>query len=156
MRVGDAHLTYCTIIHAGESWHDVRANVERHVVDVKHRVAPDEPFGVGLRLSARAAEELAAGDELSRFERCLIEQRLYVFTINGFPYGPFHGTPVKAAVYRPDWIEPERVAYTNRLADLLARLLPDGVDGTISTVPGCFRARVADGSVRAIADNIAR
>jgi sugar phosphate isomerase/epimerase len=155
MRVGDAHLTYCTNIHAGESWAEVRANVERHVVDVKHRVAPDEPFGVGLRLSARAAAELATGDELARFERFLSDARLYVFTINGFPYGPFHGTPVKDAVYRPDWTEPERVAYTNLLSDLLARLLPHGIDGTISTVPGCFRARVAAGVVETIADNLA-
>jgi sugar phosphate isomerase/epimerase len=156
MRIGDAHLTYCTNIHAGESWAEVLANIERHVVAVKQRVAPDEPFGVGLRLSARAAAELAAGDALARFEQLLAAQRLYVFTINGFPYGPFHGTPVKDAVYRPDWTEPERVAYTNQLADLLARLLPDGVPGTISTVPGCFRARVLGGTARTIADHLAR
>ena len=45
---------------------------------------------------------------------------MYVFTINGFPYGAFHGTPVKAEVYRPDWRDPERLRYTNQLADLLA------------------------------------
>ena len=43
---------------------------------------------------------------------------LYVFTINGFPYGPFHGQPVKAAVYRPDWREAERGRYTADLAEL--------------------------------------
>lgn len=156
MRVGAAHLTYCTNIHAGESWREVHGNIFRHVVAVKQRVAPDEPFGVGLRLSARAAHELASARALADFQRLLAASGLYVFTINGFPYGRFHGQPVKETVYRPDWTEPERVAYTDLLADLLAQLLPDGVDGTISTVPGCFKPRVTDGTARAIADNLAR
>jgi len=155
MRVGDAHLTYCTNIHPGESWAEVEANLVRHVAAVKAQVSPDAPFGVGLRLSARAAQELT-GAALPALHRLLAAHDLYVFTINGFPYGPFHGAPVKEAVYRPDWLEAERVAYTNQLADLLAQLLPDGVDGTISTVPGCFRARDRDGAVREIAENLRR
>jgi len=142
MKIGAAHLTYCTNIHAGESWAEVRANLETHVVAVKARVCPDAPFGVGLRLSARAARELAP--EIDAVRRWLDNAGLYVFTINGFPYGAFHGVPVKADVYRPDWLDDERVAYTNLLGDLLARLLPDGVAGTISTVPGCFRERAGD------------
>ena len=58
-----------------------------------------------------------------------------MFTINGFPHGTFHGQPVKADVHAPDWRSEERVAYTLRLAEILAALLPDGVDGTISTSP---------------------
>jgi hypothetical protein len=49
---------------------------------------------------------------------------------------------VKEAVYQPDWLEPERLAYTDRLADILAALLPEGLEGTISTVPGAFAPRV--------------
>jgi len=156
MRVGDAHLTYCTNIHPGESWGETRANLEHHVVAVKRRVSPVAAFGVGLRLSARAAHELATGPALDELEAMLAANDLYVFTINGFPYGSFHGAPVKDTVYRPDWTEPERVAYTNLLADLLARLLPDGVHGTISTVPGCFRPRTSDAASRSIAANLAR
>ena len=55
--------------------------------------------------------------------RCA-EQNLYVFTINGFPYGCFHGARVKENVYVPDWRTPERRDYTNLLADILADLLP--------------------------------
>ncbi len=150
MNIGSAHLTYCTNIHPGESWDEVRANLERHVLDVKQRVCPDTPFGVGLRLSARAAGEL---DPIA-LRRWLDDHGLYVFTINGFPYGPFHGTPVKEQVYRPDWLEPERVTYTDRLADILVELVPDGITGTISTVPGCFASRAID--PRAMADNLAR
>jgi len=135
---GSPHLTYCTNIHRGESWPEVRATIARHVVAVKARVVPNARFGVGLRLSARAAEELARRDELARFKDFLRSVGLYIFTINGFPYGPFHGQPVKADVYRPDWREDARLHYTNLLAELLADLLPsDGSDqiGTISTVP---------------------
>ncbi len=150
MRVKSSHLTYCTNIHPGESWDEVRHNLEQHVVAVKQRVCPEEPFGVGLRLSERAASEL---DPIA-LRRWLDDRGLYVFTINGFPYGPFHGTPVKEQVYRPDWHEPERVAYTDRLADILVELVPDGVTGTISTVPGCFQDRGGDPTV--IVDNLAR
>jgi hypothetical protein len=138
MKIDGAHLTYCTNIHPAETWPEVRANLERFVVAVKAKVAPDVPFGVGLRLSARAAEEL----DLAVLQRLLADNGLYVFTINGFPYGPFHGTPVKETVYRPDWPRARAVAYTNLLADLLIELVPDGIDGTISTVPAVFaRAR---------------
>ena len=58
-----------------------------------------------------------------------------MFTVNGFPHGTFHGQPVKADVHAPDWRSDERVAYTLRLAEILGALLPDGVDGTISTNP---------------------
>jgi sugar phosphate isomerase/epimerase len=137
-----AHLSYCTNIHPGESWHDVRANLERYLVPVRERVAPGRPFGVGLRLSAESARTLAAPDALAELREFLGVHDLYVFTINGFPYGPFHGRPVKEQVYLPDWLDPERLAYTDQLADILAALLPDGVEGTISTVPGAFAARV--------------
>ncbi|HET9619895.1 MAG TPA: metabolite traffic protein EboE [Kofleriaceae bacterium] len=151
MKLAGAHLTYCTNIHPGESWPEIEANLRGHVVAVKAKVSPDAPFGVGLRMSGRAARELADG-ALPRLQRVLADHDLYVFTINGFPYGTFHGAPVKAAVYRPDWREAERLAYTNLLADLLAELLPAGVDGSISTVPGCFRERAAPDADAALAE----
>lgn len=137
------HLTYCTNIHPGETWAEVRGNLARFVVPVRERFAPGAPFGVGLRLSAAAARALAEPAAMAELRDFLRAHDLYVFTINGFPYGTFHGRPVKEDVYLPDWLDPERLAYTDRLADLLAALLPEGVDGTISTVPGAFAPRVA-------------
>jgi hypothetical protein len=64
---------------------------------------------------------------------------MYGFTINGFPYGNFHKTRVKEAVYQPDWRTSERRDYTNRLADILVALLPHGVEGSISTVPVSYK-----------------
>jgi sugar phosphate isomerase/epimerase len=141
---GEPHLTYCTNIHPGESWAEVRANLERHVARVKAAVAPTRPFGVGLRLSASAAATLSRPAELEAFRAFLHDQGFYVFTINGFPYGPFHGTRVKEEVYLPDWLDDERLAYSDRLAELLAALLPadPGLEGTVSTVPGAFKGRV--------------
>jgi sugar phosphate isomerase/epimerase len=138
---GRPHLSYCTNIHPGESLAEVCAAIGQHVPRVKKRLGVSGPFGVGLRLSARAAEELAGEGALDAFRALLSEHDLYVFTINGFPHGAFHGTRVKEAVYRPDWREEARVAYSDRLAWLLAALLPDGPDGSISTVPGAFRER---------------
>ena len=139
------HLTYCSNIHPGESWAEVRANFDRHVVAVRERVLPEGDFGIGLRLSARAAAELSEPAVLAEFREFLRRHRMYVFTLNGFPYGTFHGTRVKEDVYLPDWRDPERLRYTDQLADLLADLLPDAVsgepevEGSVSTVPGAFK-----------------
>ena len=160
MNLGGArpsHLTYCTNIHPGETWPEVRRNLERHVLRVKALVAPDRAFGVGLRLSAEAARSLEAPATLAELVSFLSLNDLYVFTINGFPYGPFHGTRVKEDVYRPDWLEEARLHYTDALARILAALLPAGIEGSVSTVPGCFKPRAAHrGSTAAMADRLVR
>jgi sugar phosphate isomerase/epimerase len=142
MNVGNSgHLTYCTNIHPGETWPEVRTNLERYLLSVKGQMAPRGPFGVGLRLSAIAARALAEPRTLEEFKDFLLRNDLYVFTLNGFPYGPFHGEPVKENAYLPDWKQEDRLQYTNLLADLLVELLPDDPDleGSISTVPGAFK-----------------
>jgi hypothetical protein len=141
------HLTYCTNIHPGESLVDVREAIVHHVAEVKRAVSPRAKFGVGLRLSGRASAELAEPGALEAFRALLDEHGLYVFTVNGFPFGAFHGVKVKEAVYRPDWLEQERVVYSDRLAAQLASLLPDGVSGSVSTVPGAFRPRLGVSAV---------
>lgn len=143
MKLGrGVHLTYCSNIHPGESWPEVRANLGHHAVAVRDRLRADGGFGIGLRLSALAASELADPAALSEFQDFLARERLYVFTINGFPYGTFHGTRVKQEVYLPDWRDPKRLVYSNALADLLAALLPDdpALEGSVSTVPGAYKA----------------
>ena len=135
-----AHLTYCTNVHPGETLPEVREILKRHVARVKASVSPGERFGVGLRLAAAASSALEDEAELERFKAELEAEDLYCFTLNGFPYGAFHGTRVKERVYLPDWLAPERVRYTEGLARVLAELLPRDVEGSISTVPGCFKA----------------
>ncbi|WP_269540503.1 metabolite traffic protein EboE [Cerasicoccus fimbriatus] len=140
MDIGDdRHLGYCTNIHAAESWDETFAQLKQHVPVIKKAVSPDDRYGIGLRLSARAANELS-GTAMTAFRHWLDEVDAYVFTINGFPYGDFHGARVKENVYRPDWSTTERMDYTNRLFDILAELLPDDVsEGSVSTLPGSFK-----------------
>jgi hypothetical protein len=115
---------------------EVRDAITRHTLAVKARVCPDAPYPLGLRLSAVAATELHASHAaLDDFADLLTRSDMAVSCINGFPYGAFHGTAVKTAVYEPDWSTPERLAYTGRLAEILAVLLPEGQAGSISTVP---------------------
>ncbi|HZO75277.1 MAG TPA: metabolite traffic protein EboE [Ktedonobacteraceae bacterium] len=133
------HLTYCTNIHPGNGWSEVYANLQRYGPALKQRLAPDANFGVGLRLSGKESRELLHGERLQQFLQFLQVQGLYVFTLNGFPYGPFHQLPVKANVYTPDWRDDERVQYTLRLIEILAFLLPDGIEGSISTCPLAYK-----------------
>ena len=140
MQVADGqHLTYCTNIHPAIGWDAVRESLRAHAPALKARLSPDAPFGIGLRLSGAESSELLQGSRLADFKAWLDGEGLYVFTINGFPHGTFHGQPVKADVHAPDWRSEERVAYTLRLAEILGALLPDDVDGTISTNPLSYR-----------------
>jgi len=141
---GPCHLTYCTNIHPGETWPEVRSNLERHLPAVRARVAPETRFGIGLRLSAEAARELARPAALAQFKDFLARERFYVFTLNAFPYGTFHGKRVKEDVYLPDWQDVKRLEYTDLMADLLSELLPEeaGLSGSVSTVPGAFKESV--------------
>jgi hypothetical protein len=133
------HLTYCTNIHPGETWEQVRQNLEQYIPPLKAKLSPQAPFGIGLRLSDAAARELLAADNLVSFQNWLKESNTYVFTLNGFPYGGFHRQVVKDRVYAPDWTERSRLDYTHRLLDVLAALLPQGIDGSISTLPLSYK-----------------
>ena len=140
MRVADKyHVTYCTNIHPGENWKLTKNSLEQYVLKIKEKVSEKEAFGIGLRLSNKASNELGVGEELASFKNWLDDNQLYVFTMNGFPYGNFHDEKVKDLVHAPDWTTPERVAYTKRLFDQLAYLIPDSVSGGISTSPISYK-----------------
>jgi len=149
------HLGYCTNIHRGETWEETWRGLEEYTLRVRERVAPDKPYGIGLRLSEQAARKLAEPCWLAEFEEWLEKHNCYVFTINGFPYGSFHGTRVKEQVFRPDWTTPERLEYTKLLFDILARLLPKGMSGSVSTLPGSFKEfNVGIDGLETIFDNL--
>lgn len=157
MRVAaGVHLTYCTNIHPAVGWEAVFDSLHAHAPALKARLSPDAPFGIGLRLSGDESRELLTDGRLDEFRDWLKTEDLYVFTINGFPYGTFHGEPVKAEVHAPDWRSEERVAYTLRLAEILAALLPEDVDGTISTNPLSYAAWVDADGIQACTRNVQR
>lgn len=133
------HLTYCTNIHPGEEWGQVFTNLQQYVPALKAQLAPHQPFGIGLRLADVATRELLQENTLNQFKSWLTEQDLYVFTLNGFPYGGFHRQVVKDQVYAPDWSLKARLRYTLRLTSILAELLPEEMEGSISTLPLSYK-----------------
>jgi sugar phosphate isomerase/epimerase len=148
-----SHLAYCTNIHPAETWEETRSALETHVLRVRDllreqsSLGPQAPFAIGLRLSALAARELLSDDRLARFKDWLDETNTYVFTINGFPYGSFHGTRVKEKVFQPDWTTRERVDYTKNLFRILAAIARPGAGASVSTLPGSHKTFHADESL---------
>jgi len=147
------HLAYCTNIHRGEDWGQTFDSLKSHTLAVRGRVAMGEAYAIGLRLSDQAARELSEPAVLDAFRQWLADENCYVFTINGFPFGNFHGGRVKEQVYVPDWTSAERLKYTCRLFDLIAALVPEGVEGSVSTLPGSFKEFITDESQEQVIRN---
>jgi hypothetical protein len=119
MKVNTGHLTYCTNIHPGKNWDDDFKALQENFPVIKQSVSPDQPLGLGLRLSNTSSLELIKEDTLAEFKQWLKENDAYVFTMNGFPYGEFHRTVVKEDVHTPDWTNDSRKEYTIRLFRIL-------------------------------------
>ena len=150
------HLTYCLNIHPGETWAENLDSIRDKAARVRQLVAPDQWFGLGLRLGAQAAKELAGIPDL-RHEALDVfaEHQFYPFSVNAFPYGRFHAGHVKEDVYAPDWRTRSRRDYTFNAADALAAFLPEGIDGSISTVPGSFKEWITGpADLSAMAENL--
>lgn len=136
---GFFHLAYCTNIHPGNGWDEVFENLQAYAPQLKARLAPEQPFALGLRLSALESEQLLAGGRLEAFKNFLAGENLYVCLINGFVFGSFHKTVVKESVFAPDWQTGERVDYTLQIVEILRQLLPEHLDGGISTLPLSYK-----------------
>lgn len=139
------HLTYCTNIHPGESWIEHFTELKRNFPSIKSKVSPNKPMGIGLRLSNQASIDLEKPENLKDFKSWLNNMGGYVFTMNGFPYGDFHSKRVKEAVHAPDWTHEQRVRYTIRMFNILEKLVPNTMDGGISTSPLGYRHDFSEG-----------
>jgi hypothetical protein len=150
LKFDSSHLAYCTNIHPAETWEQTEIVLKTHVLAVRDRLreagtlADEAPFAIGLRLSAIAAKELLAADNLPKFRDWLTETNTYVFTINGFPYGSFHGTRVKEQVFMPDWSNTARLEYTMDLFKILAAIARPGTGASVSTLPGSHKSFAAN------------
>ena len=155
---GLGHLTYSTLVHAGDTWEEMRASLINYVPKVKERFAPRDTFGISLRLSAASAETLvrdhAARADLKKF---LADNDMYLYTVNAFPYGPFKGTRVKEQVYEPDWRSEERTQYTINVAEILGDVAPEGTSPSIQSAPLGFKPRVTGPDVvRSFTEHVLR
>jgi hypothetical protein len=150
MNFASSHLAYCTNIHPAETWEETRQMLQSEVLAVRNllrakgTLSENAPFAIGLRLSAVAARELLDGSHLSEFHGWLTATGTYVFTINGFPYGSFHGTRVKERAFQPDWTTAARLDYTKDLFRILAAIARPGTGASVSTLPGSHKAFDAD------------
>jgi hypothetical protein len=133
------HLTYGLQIHPGESWSDIRTTILEKAAVVRNRLCSNRPFGLGVRLSGKAAGELASPEARRAAKAMLGEKGFYVFTLNGFAHGPLAPGVLKEKVYQPDWRTTTRREYTIQLIDILADWLPDGMCGSINTLPGSYK-----------------
>jgi hypothetical protein len=158
MKFHNSHLAYCTNIHPAETWEETMHVLQTQVLAVRDllraqgTLPADAAFAIGLRLSAVAARGLLEGDRLAAFRDWLDETNTYVFTINGFPYGSFHGTRVKERVFQPDWTARARLDYTKDLFRILTAIARPGTGASVSTLPGSHKSFHADESL--IRDNL--
>ena len=150
-------IPYCLNVHPAADWRETKRALDTHALAVKKLVAPDRPFPLSLHLGYRTALELAATRRRAAFREWLRRHNCFIAGVNAFPFGFFHAATVKAAVYRPDWRSAERLAYTLLVARLLADLIPEGADATLTTVPGGWRPDWTTAADRRLAlENLAR
>lgn len=131
-------LSYCTNVHPCRVAADVAPMLDRYTLPV--RAASGFDIAAGLWLPAGAVAEIvdspaaldALADDLQRRD-------IVCYTLNAFPFGDFHSERVKENVYLPDWSDPRRLEYTTRCARVLARILGDRAEGSISTLPLGFK-----------------
>ena len=139
MSLSQLPLSYCTNVHPGRSVAEVEAGLERYTIPVQKRFS--QPLAAGLWLAKPVVTELlATPDGVRRFAEGLSKRGLTCHTLNAFPFGDFHGTRVKENVYLPDWTSDDRLQYTLQCATVLAELLPEGGESSISTLPLGFKA----------------
>lgn len=135
----DVHLAYCLNVHPAQTIEQMEQAVFGDAIDVFRRLGRratvGHPHGVGMWFARPVCDVLLDPARRLELRDRLRESGLYVFTLNGFPFGTFHGESVKESVYRPDWSDPERARYTTDLATVLADLLDTEKSGSISTVP---------------------
>ena len=92
---GYGHLTYSTLVHPGDNWTEMKHSLQTYVPEVKRRFSPNASFGISLRLANASVQELKSNPiERIWLKNFLLEQDLYIFTVNAFPYGPFKGQRV--------------------------------------------------------------
>ena len=138
MTVSTLPLSYCTNVHPGRTLNEVETGLDQYTVPIRHNYGSD--LAAGLWLAAPVIRELRSQpDTIKRFADGLLERGLRCYTLNAFPYGDFHSARVKENVYLPDWENADRLNYTIGCAQVLAELLPEGADGSISTVPLGFK-----------------
>jgi hypothetical protein len=138
MALSTLPLSYCTNVHPGRSLAEVELGLDQYTAPLRENYGA--PLAAGLWLAAPVVAELLSDPRrLPDFCAGLHRRGLSCHTLNAFPYGDFHSRRVKDNVYVPDWADERRLHYTIDCARILAALLPEGAEGSISTMPLAFK-----------------
>ncbi len=138
MSLSTLPLSYCTNVHPGESISEVVHGLTEYTIPAQNQLG--QKIAAGLWLPASVIQEIQGSPgQFDRLNQTLIDGDLVCYTLNTFPYGNFHSERVKENVYIPDWSTPQRLEYTVGCAKVLSRLMPEGVEGSLSTVPLGFK-----------------
>lgn len=138
MSLSTLPLSYCTNVHPGLTVAAVLDGLQTYTGPVRRKLSA--PLAAGLWLPEPVIRELRSEPgRLDALRQTLRDEGLVCYTLNAFPYGNFHSERVKENVYFPDWTDDSRREYTEACATVLAELMPEGVEGSISTVPLGFK-----------------
>ncbi len=136
---------------------EIRATLSGPARLLGRAAAGPEPLAVELRLGAPAIEAVRREGRAAELEDLLASAGLRCVSLNGFPLSPFHARRVKEDVFRPSWLEEDRVRLTLELAEIGAALAAEGDATTLSTLSGSFKPWGDGPEVRsAVARNVAR
>lgn len=135
---GELPLSYCTNVHPCRSADDLAPMLDRYTNPVRESTGFEVAAGLWLP-DAAVAQVIASPATLNSLAETLKQRGLACYTLNAFPFGDFHSERVKENVYLPDWSDPRRLEYTSRCAHILAALLGDVDEGSISTLPLGFK-----------------
>ncbi|MBL8857759.1 MAG: metabolite traffic protein EboE [Planctomycetes bacterium] len=144
-------LAYCLNLHPAGDLAETLAGLRTVLLPLRERLAPGEPFGVGMYLPAKFARALASprgATDLEKLGHFLATHGLEPFTYNAFPSGGFHEDGLKAGVFKPTWKDGDRLKFTVSVARaaaqlaLATKLSAPGAHLSISTHSGMFGASV--------------
>lgn len=138
MSLSSLPLSYCTNVHPGRTLDEVCLGLRDYTAPTRDRFG--SPLAAGLWLANSVIRELR--DEPAKVQRLVDDLStldLVCYTLNTFPYGDFHSDRVKEQVYVPDWSTDARLDYTRDCAKVLSQLMPEGTEGSLSTVPLGFK-----------------
>lgn len=143
MSLSTLPLSYCTNVHPGLNVSEVIQGLQQYTIPTQDKL--NRKIAAGLWLPATAIDEIAnTPAQFEQLRDALHQGNLTCYTLNTFPFGNFHSERVKDQVYLPDWSTPDRLNYTVRCAQLLEKLMPEGVEGSLSTVPLGFKGHEKD------------
>ena len=132
-------MSYCTNVHPGTTVEEIITGLRAFTIPARQSL--HRKIAAGLWIPATAVKEIEKdAAHLDRLRAVLADGDVVCYTLNTFPYGNFHSERVKEQVYLPDWATLERLNYTRSSARILAELMPEGTEGSLSTVPLGFKA----------------